>query len=546
MKWSLVTNVRGRSYYTEREKLNVVSKNEIILLNKNPIDINSDVLWRFPPSAKTIFSLGIIARNSSQAADIIQGIWERRKVRGILLVPNQNNTEIFDIYTWEPHNGGNCMNDAGLIKIIDQCSQGKLLEKNVLFTNNPLKNCTLVAGYINVPPYVIGMKNNSIGTEEYSDTQRGIEVNILNLIAKLLNIRICYINSDSMGDVDSVGVATGNLKMLIESKTDIAIGSYSRTPEREHILETTHPYMYDVSVWCVPYFKIQTGGFCESLMLDPLAHSIVIALVIVLSMLLWGFSKLARTEGDVKTCGKIFICVMAVTTSVAVNHRPKTSSVRLIFMSIVILSFYVNTIFLSQWTGILSSGSVKQKYGNIQDINEQNLTIYYTSNSGHYFRNMKLKEEFKNGIECQDRTACVRYVAIRRDSALFAPKLTVEHISKPIVSPNNRPLVHYLEDDSKLQKTMLMRKGSHLSVLIDKLTSRFIETGLILKWKRDTMRLQRKKEIFDFDLGEADKIVLTLRDLIPALWIICVLYGISVFVFIIELLVYRKRFVFIN
>ncbi|KAG5892822.1 hypothetical protein JTB14_033386 [Gonioctena quinquepunctata] len=429
-----------------------------------------------------------------------------------------NNTELFDIYKWYPFHGTNCGRNAGLIKVIDQCSHGKFIRTKPLHQDYLLPKqfdgCTLVVGYFGIPPYVMNMKNNSIENRDYVDTKRGIEVNLLNLIAKILRVKILYIKSDNMGDVSSTGIATGNLKLLMDSKIDIAIGSYSITKSRSYFFDGSVSYMTDELVWCVPHITVNTNSIVD-LHLDFETLIIVIILLAVLSVLFWWFSSISRSEKNVKTCGKTFVCVLAVATAVAINHKTKTTPVRLIFITTVILCFYIDSIFQTYLTSVLSNRSYKEKYGSVQDINNHNLTKYSVPNLKSYFQGTQYEEELKDCIECANHEKCVRYVAIRRNSAFCVPQAIVESVSKNLVSSKNEPLVYCLGKIITFQKNILLGKGSYILDSLDKLILEISSGGLIAKWKRDVKHLRRIMKIYDVDLGSEHNNILTLEHLMP-------------------------------
>lgn len=542
-KWTiLTTNMVKYTKPTTHYSLEKISRSYIIFVRKiGEISRNVKRLktlgsWN-PHSHFFIISATIFRSPFQVAYEILQTLWEEELLDGVILLANPKNTSVFNAYVSKPYVRGNCGKNLDQIEHIDSCTMGVFRKNTFLFRNNipkRLNNCTLSVGFSRVEPYVMVIRNSSVATDEYYRTD-GLEINLLNVIANYLELRLVYYKGD-VGDIYLNGTATKNLLSLKEGKIDIAIGSYVKTFERSYYFDSSDTYIQDILMWCVPHSPIllQSHNFLK--ILDLTSWLLLLFLYLVVVSLLWFASSLTQEELtpylDYKN---VFQYVFSIFLGMPVRFQPRTLQIRIMFIMTVLFSFHLDSAYLSFLTSVLTGSQYGEKYSTPSDIYEHNLTTYFVPNSAKYFQGERFQYVLDKMIECDKYKECMDYVAFRRDSAFCVPKMYVDYIYNSYVTKSNDPLLHCFGNIVSMKTNMLMRKGFPLFTKINRLIGQLLAGGFIAKWRKDILSTRAGTFVGDIDIFENDSHFLKMKNLVPVFITLIVGHSVAFLVFVIEL-----------
>ncbi|CAG9818068.1 unnamed protein product [Phaedon cochleariae] len=549
MKWSLnVKTIKKHNFSTiNYTKNRLISKYFIIYL-WDALRENTNFgnhFWK-PLEAKFIVGSLNIFRNDSQVIErLIQPLWKNNVINGLVLVPRPENPVVFNIMRWYPFKKDNCGKDAGTIKIACQCSYGILSTDTSLFKKRAIlpksmEGCLLVAGYRKRQGYIMNIKNGTIGNRDFMNTEHGIEVNLVNFIARRLELKVLYIETP-IGEVYLNGTVTGSLKLLMDSKIDIALAAYTMTAERLFVFDGTTPYLGDYLLWCVPREFVKDDKL--KLRIDIVTSFLILSLIITSGVAMWLISLWEHGEGE-KKLGRLLIWLISIVAGVPLHKKLRSFKLRMTFISLMVFIIIVDFIFQSLLISALANTSSREKYGTFDDIYKYNLTTYFLDNVIRYFQGDEYQLVRDKWVNCEGIEKCMTLVAERRDSALCATHIMTKVLSKKLVSVNsNAPLVYCYGNIVSMSPMIILKKSSFLSQSFDTLIQTAKECGLIHKWKRDVLNNRYYgTETLEIDADVEDSnVMLTLGHLLPVFLSLLTAHVVSFLVFILELLVQKKK-----
>lgn len=543
-KWTFLTmNMASYADVGTSYTLEKISKNYIIFMrNSGEISTNIKKLktlnsWN-PHSRFLVISSTTFRDPVGIAKEVLQTLWEEELLNGVVLLSNPSNTSVFDVYTSKPYAKGNCGKSLGGVEIIDSCIKGVFQRRRYLFKNDVpenLSNCVLPVGFVKVEPYVLAMKNNSISNRESYNTDHGIEINLLNMIANYLNVKLVYYQAYA-GRIYLNGSATDNLLLLKQRKVDIAVGFYIRTFSKSYYFDCSGIYVQDKLTCCVPHspFLINSQNFFK--LLNVTCWLLLVFVYLVTVSIVWYASRVNGSElRPYRNYKSVSQYVFSIFLGFPVRFQPKTFRIRMLFSFIVFFSFHLDTAYLSSLASVLTGSRYGEKYGTVNDIYKYNLKTYFAPNSGTYFQDSGLELVLKKMIECYNYKECMDNVAFRRDSSFCVSKLYTDYIRNSYVSRSNDPLIYCFGNIVTMKANMLMRKGYPLFSRINDLISQITSAGFITKWRKDILRTRAGNFVADIDIEANESRLLELSNLMPVFIALLVGQCLSFLVFIIEL-----------
>ncbi|RZB66677.1 uncharacterized protein BDFB_005853 [Asbolus verrucosus] len=435
------------------------------------------------------------------ATEIIKKLWEVHALNGVVLLLDHSNDTLFHAYTWFPYEEGNCGTDFDKIVLMDSCTFGRSTKFVNWYPNkipDKFNKCPIRVRMIKWPPYIINVPNGSWSNSTNLHINRGIEVNMLDMIAKIFNVRMYYYYSAvplNWGDIYPNGSITGNLKHLYDEEDDITIGAYAKTMLRSFLFLDTF-YHYDSLHWCVPHSPQHSKLGSVSKIMDNGAFTVTLFLYFFLTVMMW------VSSGDSTECRSYqnftngMFKMFSVLLGLPVNTQPRTDGVRFFMAILMVYSFYLVTAYQTLLASALANVNHQERIRNIEDIIRNDLKIYAIKTSVRYFptdgSNEKMNKinaavlaRWKN---CKTMEECLHHVAFTRNAAVCLPKLFMEYIGNSYRTQNSDPLIHCFDKTVvSYPISILMRKGLHLYEKINCLIIRIVSAGFILKWERDIL-----------------------------------------------------------
>ncbi|KAG5873730.1 hypothetical protein JTB14_035544 [Gonioctena quinquepunctata] len=508
------------------------------------------------PHAKfLVVSSSTFPRPDKIATEITKSLWEHKVVNAAVLLLDPRNTTNFNVYTWEPYSNSSC-GDNFNTRSTDSCSLGITDTTESWFNERitgKLFNCTIRARYIQWPPYVTS--DVSQGYQKPNALlNQGIDVNLLNMIASVLNLIVLY-----EGDNESIwGAAflnetfTQDFNLLHQNGCDVLLGGYTQSYERSLYFDCSRSYIQETLIWCVPHEPITLG-------LGPMIHILsrevwigVLSMYIIFTSGIWSLSKIDSKETIYKKLGNTMLNNFLVFLGLVANTLPKSSLVRFLMGILILFSLHLNMLYSSYLTSILSSHNFKEKYSSIKYIYEYNLDTYFVYTDKDYFKSYDKDEEKHIGEvpislilqrwkNCDDLKACAEHLLTFKNSALCVPKLHKDYVfnNDEVLSPNKN-LVHCLKTHVvSFPIILIMRRGFPMYDLFQKLMNRIKSAGFIAKWEGDILRDKRKSRISDLETV-LDEATIKLNNLLPIFNMLLVGNIFSIVIFIGEFFAHKN------
>ncbi|KAJ8949467.1 hypothetical protein NQ314_008229 [Rhamnusium bicolor] len=176
-----------------------------------------------------------------------------------VLLTSERNSTIYTVYSWYPHRHKRCGDKVHTLSQ-DYCRFGIFQNKRSWFERKlpkQMNNCKIKANFVDHAPFVINGQDG-FQLSNYFKSQ-GIEINLLNMIAATLKLKIKYDASEYWAHIYENGSISGDLNLLLNSSVDILLGGYTIDPLRAKYFEYSWPYTYQSFVCFVPHTPITVG-----------------------------------------------------------------------------------------------------------------------------------------------------------------------------------------------------------------------------------------------------------------------------------------------
>lgn len=273
---------------------NILIKNNTFYNNEVYNSINSHLIFwsqNMFPEVKHNYTSDqlyiIVTKKSENPKEIVNSISTHMQkngpLKGLILIPTSE-TKVY-LYAIIQDLGKTCLSN-NITKMIDYCSNGKYFNNMSRINKTFLpKSCYLRVSYPVRPPFVIMMDNYTTQSDK-----NGLDITLMNLFARIMNIKLVYVRSAVLGDINEKGVARGSLLKLQNNEVDICIGGYADAHLLHLYFEPTGPYLFDHMLWCVP--KVYMRNIGRWYKASDSASLILYCLYFVLSCTsVWYFSK---------------------------------------------------------------------------------------------------------------------------------------------------------------------------------------------------------------------------------------------------------------
>lgn len=478
------------------------------------------------------------------AASVIEQLWLENVVNGVVILPDPGNVTSFIAYSWFPFTEGHCTNGNTEILIVDRCNFGRFFSGKNWYPNKVPRNlhgCLFKVRAVVWPPYVLPPKNGMGLT--FTD---GLEVRLLNTMAEVANFSISYSVSEKVqdwGNIDKDGTATGAHLVLKNREADIAIGSFAATVMRNYYFDYVTYNIPESLTWCVPHAKNQKKWKKLLLVIPAELWFFTISIFLVVSICMWGLSNF---ENNDSSSYKIFSSCIQNTFSIFVNMavkvQPKSFPVRILFIIWVFFSLHFSALYQTSLISILTKPKYEQQVTTIYDIFENDLEMWFISNTKQYFLDksdwvsIQIRKEWN---DCEDIEKCLNATAFNRTTAVCIPRTYINYAVTHYVTRKGKPLLYCFKDSLvTFPLEMLLSRGFPLTYYFEVLIGRITAAGLIAQWERQIFDKQFRH--LAYTTSSQDEFILNFSYL-KLLFILLLIGNFSAFiVFILELFVYYK------
>lgn len=456
-----------------------------------------------PHARFVVVSVADYGNNKDAAANIIQQLWEHKVASGIVLLPNPQNRSSYETFSWFPFAGSHCGDGFEEVKIIDKCYFGKFDNGTDWFPDkipHDLNGCPVRVVTVVWPPYVLAPEKKISGTKNEYDFRDGLEIRLMNTMAKAANFSVVYITSEvgqDWGFVDINGRATGAFQYLKNEEADAAISSFAVSVESHFYFDSIVYDIPEALIWCVPH-ATHVPKWKNLLDIIPVdTCMILIAIYTVVCFCMWRLSVYEHSESNLYK--KLINClqnVLAVILNIAVKVQPKSLTVRCFFMIWVFFTLHINVEYQTSLISAFSHPRYEKQIKTVTDIFENNLKLWLLSTAKPFFMNNDDWVSVKivqNWNDCANISICLSRTAYNRDSGTCTPRLYKEFINNLYVNQKKEPLLYcFKESIVTFPLQMLLRKGYPLKEYFLTLYRRISAAGLTAHWERQILENQLK------------------------------------------------------
>ncbi|CAG9761093.1 unnamed protein product [Ceutorhynchus assimilis] len=485
--------------------------------------------------------------------EIFQVLEEFQILKSVLLIGDPKDQSNFNLFGFIQFRNDTCKNNARKdIKLIDTCRQGNYTSNTKWYDFNVprlFKSCTLKVVYAEVPPYVVNMKQKDVlSSDEF--TSHGLEIGIVTNIFAYMNISLRFIKSDIIGDIDSDKRSTGSLRILLNKEADLAIGVYGLTLARMTFFDNSFPYIFENLVWVVPHEHLPLGELL--LGLASIIHYdvwIVIALLGVTTGSLIIFISNHTSDETIafKRPSRAVQNLLTIMLNITVGSLPKSHALRMIFSMVLVFAITYNAAYTTYLTSVLAKADrYREKYDDVSDIEEHNLSIYIAPNARNFFQ-ISSTIHYKlvhRGTRCilADFDKCLNDVAMHRNASFLAQHGFVKYVRDNYLSASHTRLLKILPDPVlSYQVNFFMVKGFWGLERVNSLLNNAVASGLAEKWMY-TPKNHNSANVTD--IAENERVAegtttLTFKNLVFVFYLMLAGHAIATIAFIAEVLIHK-------
>ncbi|PSN54861.1 Ionotropic receptor 660 [Blattella germanica] len=473
----------------------------VATVNERFSNLQNSFLWTH--RGKFIVLFIVQGRISAQtlASRTLQELWKYYSILDVLLLvlqATQDNSScesctLNNNWTWSTFTS---FTECGLIKYInfsDKCIPDKINTSYVTSSPNQkildmFNGCKIkIISYL-VPPVVMKAPINS------GSHYNGFELTSILTILNKLNITPFYkILPDNTKDHLQQFIYT--IQELVPSSTDIAIGAL---PFSGYInpfsAESTIPYGSTQLLWIVPCPDESSRwlAFTETFSL-PVWLCICFEFIIVsISMTFLSQCskfKSVREISNYSTLSSSLYNTFSVTLGVSVSEMPRSSNLRIVFLTWVYYCIVITMIYETFVTGFLVNPGFEHGIQTVEELIASGIP-YGTLGDFHDFADSDNVYQIisKNRMECASYFKCLEMPIKYRNFATISDGFHIDYFKIRLSFYGHPlPVCSLPLEVFQFSFSTYMSKGNPLLGVFDKIIRHFLEADLYVKWTDDYM-----------------------------------------------------------
>lgn len=474
-------------------------------------------------------------------------VWDFYIINALVIMPDENDDEMLNIYSWFPYEGELCGTDFQ-VKLIDQCRHGNFMNNIDLYPNKvprDLHGCPVRIRVLIWPPFVLPPPDGIIEDDKVLNINEGIEVRLMLAIAKVANFTIQFSSSivpHDWGLVTFDGNTTGTMKAVKEKKADMGMGSFGPTLERRMYCDYSACHMQESLAWCVP--KAQFGPRWKNL-LEAFRMSTWLAMILIYLFVSTVICFLSwcppRDNSSYLHAKNSLIFIYATFLGLSAAETPNKLSGRIAFFIWLIFCLHFVVAYQAKLMGVLLRPTYGKQITSVEEVLKSGMEYALLPTHRRFYQNTddwRVEKIIREWTDCDDSDACLRRIAYDRDFALCTLKTHAEFESLKYLNSEGKSLLYCIKY-ATFASEMYMTKGYPFRDRIDKLIYRVRNSGLMFKWEYDIDWIWKMKYRSKMDLHSSHEQVLTLDHLQGAFAVWIIGLSISLLAFIIEFTCYK-------
>ena len=436
-------------------------------------------------------------------------------IKDVLLLVQNVATKAVKLYTWLPYKppSGKCGRYIKALRL-DICRNGKFVLNSDLHpekTTHSLHGCTLETHSMGEnPPLVYNT----------SGTRNGILIKILTIAAKHLKMSF-HKDKHEYNNNKQILVHQVLMKML----SHLTYSLFEVTPYYSQSVAVFVPRAEPLSRW------------------PSLSRVFTWDAWLCIFFSIFSFASIFYYFSQLRGIGKSLMDAWCVLLGVSVASIPRKIPLRILFLTWVIFSLSVNTIFQNYVTSYFINPGFQHQMNTLEELSSSNFTLVTSWDLCGLFPFDRFDDGYQLLILLETFNS-ITYYMLFNNTALFTARETLLHYLK---SYCNRDVVSKLHKFSTVSEMsdygILLHDNSLLQSPFNKIIGRLVKAGIPLKFQREFSGVVGRTDTYT----PIEYIPFSLEHLQSPFVFYLLLLCISFFVFCLELIInrlikkYRKK-----
>ncbi|KAJ9595847.1 hypothetical protein L9F63_012970 [Diploptera punctata] len=525
-------------YFQEEEDIKDILSEQIENMKTNS--------WNSRAKFIVIITYADSETQNNLAHNLLKLLWETSSiVDGLIIMPNMNSTQLtnsvnvlatpLNIYTMFPYD----IDQQNKLVLLDQCLRNEKISCNFFppkipnnFMGFPIK-----IGTISLEPYVI-VKHNYIRKSEATEFEmEGLIIHLVRIIGNKINVTLIF---DQPYETLTEKSGADLFADLFTRKIDIIAGVLVDIAISRYFADLTVRFISESVKWMVPCPK-PIPRVQRIVRIFGLTTWIVMAIILFLSsIIIWRqANKISnKTERAYKELTRSVVILWTVFIGVSVPQLPKSTEIRIFFMTFVIYSFSICTVFQAFFTTFLVEPGYGEIFHNINEVSEANITFGHTVFTPIIMAGLGYDkhQKFRHNCLCPSYRYCIENIILGENIAMIIPHYLALYFANEIGVSNDNEEVCFL--DEILITTGLsvgVSKGSPLLSVFNKYLTRIMEGGILEEcWS--TIKHEVNLKANNSNSRHEEYFVFSMKHLNPIFVLLMMGCLLSTIIFIVELL----------
>lgn len=514
----------------------VVSEESLLseeLFNLEMNNLYENPLW--DPTGKNIIIFGFVNTKLDHkifVRKIIERLWKKSKaVNNLVIVFDKDFSLKF--YTWIPYKQPDC-SEVQTVVHLNTFEKGRFHFERDLFPSKigkDLDGCEVIAATDECAPYVF--------YDEAGDISKGIEVELVRTLAKLMNFRLRVIRQNHTWKNNFNGTTSGVMRLLLDQEVDLAFSCMMLSLESYKIARALHPYSYDYLLWFVPRPIRQTHAFDVLRTFDFNMWLMIIFTFFISSLIFFLFSCKGKSPkslcfSSIDAFFKIFR--MALSTSVVIrNRRP---GFRVFIFLFCIYSMHITISFQSSLLSLFKNPNLAKVISSVREAVDEEFFFYLRYSDRQLYNqtdpdlwNQILKPGNFKFIDDDDPKEAFDQISQQKKAiALYIESTGIHKAITSFSKKQGQTDILWLDKKfSSYPVTMYLSPNNPLYSLFQITIHKVLSTGIVKHWIDKTIMTGKFRQIKTYENRP-----LSMLHLSGAFFLIIFLWSVSTLVFLCE------------
>jgi len=333
------------------------------------------------------------------------------------------------------------------------------------------------------------------------------------------------------------GTWTGLRGEIMDKSTDMMFGHVLTNLDDHLLFDDTIVYSSDGFAWFIARANPYPRWLSMARVFTPIMWLILLFLIPAATCVMKLLSHVGSAErwSYVKSLLSFWAALLG-----AGAYMPNSAPLRVFFLSWIIYSLAVNTVFQTYVTSYLVDPGLQHQIDNSEELYQSNYVFAFPDTLDKFFD--KEFVDFLKPRVISGPVECLDYVANKDDFATVAGRKLVDFFSEDLVKRGSKHEIYrFREDLFQLSTVMLLPKGSPFLEPVNVVLIRTFEAGLVNKWYKDIIIETRiKAGVREIPVLIDEYIPLSLSHLQASFVFLFLGLGISSVILLLEKVLWRK------